>query len=127
MHLFRLWRSFDARVDNTRNSILDASRYFCTERIIFTAHRVFRWLSYASTTFPNVPCPRSRMMESAKVRKSNPPQKNEKKRKVKAGSVKSIHKDGREERVVVGGRRKWRRISAGCLHRLVNSVSGVTI
>ena len=43
----------------------DASRYFCTERIILTAHFVFLFLSKASTTFPNVPWPRSLTMESA--------------------------------------------------------------
>ena len=64
MHLFRFVLSLDANVDSTRNSIFDASRYFCTERIIFTAHRTFRCLSYASTTLPKVPWPSKRIIES---------------------------------------------------------------
>src|SRR5436305_11893264 len=65
MHLFRLVLSFSDKVERTRSSIRDASRYFCTERIILTAHFVFLFLSKASTTFPKVPWPRSLTMESA--------------------------------------------------------------
>lgn len=64
MHLLRLVLSFRARVDSTRSSILEASRYFWTDRIILTAHRVFFFLSYASTTLPNVPCPSSLIISS---------------------------------------------------------------
>lgn len=42
----------------------DASRYFCTERMILIAHLVRLRLSYASTTFPNVPWPSKRETES---------------------------------------------------------------
>ena len=55
MHLFRFSLSLEDSVDRTRNSIRDASRYFCTERMIFTAQRVFFLRSYASTTLPKVP------------------------------------------------------------------------
>src|SRR2546421_11606088 len=65
IHLFRFVLSFSDNVDRTRSSMRDASRYFCTERIILTAHFVFLFLSKASTTFPNVPWPRSLTMESA--------------------------------------------------------------
>ena len=65
MHLFRFVLSFSDNVERTRSSMRDASRYFCTERIILTAHFVFFFLSKASTTFPKVPWPRSRTMESA--------------------------------------------------------------
>ena len=59
MHLFRLCLSFDASVASTRNSIREASRYFGTARIIFTAHLVPFFLSTASTTLPKVPWPKS--------------------------------------------------------------------
>jgi hypothetical protein len=65
MHLFRLVLSFSDNVERTRSSMRDASRYFCTERIILTAHFVFLFLSKASTTFPKVPWPKSLTMESA--------------------------------------------------------------
>jgi hypothetical protein len=65
MHLFRFVLSFNDNVERTRSSMRDASRYFCTERIILTAHFVFLFLSKASTTFPKVPWPRSLTMESA--------------------------------------------------------------
>ena len=64
MHLFRFVLSFRERVERTRSSIREASRYFCTERMILTAHLVFFRLSYASTTLPNVPWPRSLTTES---------------------------------------------------------------
>jgi hypothetical protein len=67
MHLFRFVLSFSDKVERTRSSMRDASRYFCTERIILTAHFVFLFLSKASTTFPKVPWPRSLTMESADV------------------------------------------------------------
>src|SRR4051794_15628881 len=59
MHRFWLSLSFDASVERTLSSIREASRYFGTERITLMAHRVPFLLSYASTTLPNVPCPRS--------------------------------------------------------------------
>src|SRR2546421_12718336 len=65
IHLFRFVLSFSDNVDRTRSSMRDASRYFCTERIILTAHFVFLFLSKASTTFPKVPWPKSLTMESA--------------------------------------------------------------
>jgi hypothetical protein len=66
MHLLRLVLSFDARVDKTRSSILEASLYFWTDRMILTAQRVFFFLSKASTTLPKVPCPSSFTTESGK-------------------------------------------------------------
>jgi hypothetical protein len=52
------------RVVRTRASILLASRYFWTARMILMAQ--YRPLSRSkhSTTFPNVPCPRSRIILS---------------------------------------------------------------
>lgn len=72
MHLLRLVLSFEAKVDNTRSSIFEASRYFWTERMILTAHRVLRCLSYASTTFPNVPWPSNLIMRSVSSQHPNP-------------------------------------------------------
>jgi hypothetical protein len=53
-----------ARVDKTRNSMRLASRYFCTERMILMATSAFLLRSYACTTLPNVPWPRSFTIES---------------------------------------------------------------
>ena len=66
IHRFLLVSSLDARVDRTRSSIREASRYFWTDLMIFTAQRVFLCLSYASTTLPNVPWPRRRIIESSR-------------------------------------------------------------
>lgn len=66
MHLFRFALSLEDNVDSTRSSILEASRYFWIERMILIAQRDRRCLSYASTTFPNVPCPSNLIIESEK-------------------------------------------------------------
>ena len=54
----------------TRTSILLASRYFGMARIILIATLVLFWVSTASTTFPNVPCPKSRTVRSMGSRQS---------------------------------------------------------
>lgn len=64
IHLLRFALSLSASVESTLSSILEASRYFCTERIILMATFVFFRLSYASTTLPNVPWPRSLLISS---------------------------------------------------------------
>ena len=51
----------------TRTSILLASRYFGIALMIFIATRLVVSVSMASTTFPNVPCPRRRTVRSVVV------------------------------------------------------------
>ena len=58
MQRFRLSVSFAFKVARTRSSILEASLYFCTLRMILMATGLSRRLSRAFTTFPKVPCPR---------------------------------------------------------------------
>lgn len=65
MHLFRFCRSLWDRVCSTRSSMREASRYFCTDRMILIAHFVLRRLSKASTTLPKVPWPKSLLTWSA--------------------------------------------------------------
>ena len=65
MHLFRFCRSLWDKVCSTRNSMREASLYFCTDRMILIAHFVLSRLSKASTTLPKVPWPRSRLTWSA--------------------------------------------------------------
>ena len=64
MHLLRLDWSLHASVESTRNSMREASRYFCTERIILMATSACLLRSQACTTLPNVPWPSSRTIES---------------------------------------------------------------
>ena len=59
MHLFRFCRSLWDKVCSTRSSMREASRYFCTDRMILIAHFDLVRLSKASTTLPKVPWPRS--------------------------------------------------------------------
>lgn len=65
IHLLRLCLSLHASVDKTLNSMRLASRYFCTERMILMATSAFLLRSYACTTLPKVPWPRSFTIESA--------------------------------------------------------------
>ena len=67
MHLFRFSRSLYFNVLRTRNSILLASRYFCTDRMILMAHLDLLRLSYASTTLPKVPWPSSLRISSVLI------------------------------------------------------------
>lgn len=45
IHRLALFRSFEARVDSTRSSIREASRYLGTERMTLMAHLVPFFLS----------------------------------------------------------------------------------
>ena len=65
MHRFRFSWSFAFRVDNTRSSIREASRYFWTDLMILIATSLFLLRSRACTTFPSVPWPKSFVTESA--------------------------------------------------------------
>ena len=63
---FRFDGSCFLRVSSTRISILLASRYFCTARMILIATFRLVEISRASTTLPNVPWPSRRMILSAR-------------------------------------------------------------